>query len=195
MKTIKVLTVLILISLFLSSCNNDDTLESPPANLGIYTLKSFQSNVAMDLDYDGVASVDFKEELQLWWFTFPNRSRLYHLEILPSPRDGKYLLITDGMPRDDHDDRYPDPHSRFKQADGIHALFIRNNEIISYEFQEPFVDRFDPNVALGQQRPYFIQFDSDHEITMKLTQYFYDYISDEWIQVDLLAKFDKIIPQ
>jgi hypothetical protein len=99
------------------------------------------------------------------------------------------------MPRDDNDDADPDPSFRFREADGIHVLGIRNNEIISYEFQEPFVDHFDPNTALGQQRPYFIQFDSYHEITMKSTQYFYDYISDEWIQVDLLAKFDKIIPQ
>lgn len=195
MKILKTLTTLLLCNLLLLSCNKNDDIEPLPANLGNYTLKSFQSNVAMDLDYDGVASSDFKEELQLWWFTFPNRNRLYHLEIMPSLYEGKYLLLTEGMPRDDHDYTDPDPSFRFKPADGIHTLEIRDDEIISYEFQEPFVDSFVPNAALGQQRPYLIQFDSDHEITMKITQHFYNYITDEWMPVDLEAKFDKIIEQ
>jgi hypothetical protein len=192
MKHLKIIIAIALCSLFLVSCGNDDNVVTLPPNLGIYELQSLESDVAMDLDYDGLAAKDFKQELQLWWFSIPYRQQYAPLAIYKSDTNGRYLVRTLGMPRDDHDENDPDPSFRFKPADGIHSLFIENGEIVSFEVQEPFVNYHDPNDVLGQQRPYLIQFDSDNEVTMKLTQYFYDYTIDEWTQVNLVAKFDKI---
>jgi hypothetical protein len=192
MKHLKIIIAIALCSLFLVSCGNDDNVVTLPPNLGIYELQSLESDVAMDLDYDGLAATDFKQELQLWWFSIPYRQQYAPLAIYKSDTNGRYLVRTLGMPRDDHDENDPDPSFRFKPADGIHSLFIENGEIVSFEVQEPFVNYHDPNDVLGQQRPYLIQFDSDNEVTMKLTQYFYDYTIDEWTQVNLVAKFDKI---
>lgn len=188
----KTLLIFIVSTLFFLSCSKEDAIKKLPANLGDYSLKSLVSDTAMDLDYDGVARTDFKEELQLWWFSIPFRQSLIPFELKKSSVEGRYLVLTEGLPRDDHDWYDPDPSFRFKPADGIHSLYIENGEIISFEFQEPFVDNLDPNAALGQQRPYLIQFDSDSEVTMKFTQYFYDYITDEWIPVDLVARFEKV---
>jgi hypothetical protein len=192
MKNLKIIISVALINLFFVSCNDDDTIESLPKNLGVYELQSLESNKEIDLDYDGVASTDFKHELQLLWFSVPFRQQLHHLELLESETKGKYWLRTDGIPRDDYNGPYQDFNVRFKFEGRSSYVYIENGEIVSFEELEPYLDPLDPDDILGKPRPYSINFDTDDNITMEMTQYFYDIQLEEWTQVNLVAKFDKI---
>jgi hypothetical protein len=192
MSNVKIIMVIILTNLFIVSCNDNDNIEPLPANLGIYELQSLKSNIAMDLDYDGFDSTDFKQELQLWWFSIPQRQTYDHVKLLESNINGKYWVRTLGIPRDDHDDNDPDPSFRFKPDARTHYLYIENGQIVSFEEQKPSFDPFDPDDILGKARPYLLSFDTETKITMEMTQYFYDYRINEWTQVSLVAKFDKI---
>ncbi|WP_298951929.1 hypothetical protein [uncultured Nonlabens sp.] len=191
MNNIKLIAVIIISHLFFVSCNDDDNIETLPANLGIYELQSLESSIEMDLDYDGIASTDFKEELQLLWFSFPFRQEHHHLELYESQTKGKYWLETEGMPRDDYNGFHQDLNYRFKPQGRTHSLFIENEEIVSFVEDEPYFNHLDPTDILGQSRPYLIEFDTSDKITMELTQHFYDHMIDEWIEVSLIAKFNK----
>ena len=59
--------IYLLFLLLICSCEQDDDIPKTHPNLGEYNLISLKSNIALDLNYDGIQSTDFKQELSMYY--------------------------------------------------------------------------------------------------------------------------------
>jgi hypothetical protein len=189
MKTIIRLFCLIFLT---ASCSSDNETIVDHPNLGDYDLHSFTSNVAMDLDYDGIESTDFKAELD--WLYFNNRLLNTSLPmVIRNAHHHNYddieVLVANnmGMPRDDYHPLSPHINVRFKGDDRVKLLEIKENEVLNIFYPDSSPDH---EINLPDVNSFVLN--DNNTVTVDMSQRFFDLLEDEWKQVELVAVYKKI---
>lgn len=181
----------IFILFVLNSCNNEED-ENPHPNLGNYKLNSLTSNVAIDLNYDDIATKDFKEELSIY-FLGPSKPR-NALELVASYEKSRWFFYL-GIPKDsDYPDRIDDIALNLRYGVGDYSKNIVLNN------GKPKIMHFFNNNIKGDSTwlvnnkypyPYKMVLNNDNKVTINVAQKFYDLFKEEWIFVDLVGVFEK----
>lgn len=190
MKT-SILQYLILLFI-ISSCNSDDDIIAPHPNLGEYRLISLSSDIALDLNYDGTQSSDFKKELEFYW-DYPTNPQ-YGLELLTSSGGLDKWIVRMNLPADYHNPDFPLSNKRFGYSDYSKTATIKNDTVYfikhtlsneSYQDSIWFVD------TEKYPYPYKIDFINSSTTKIKVVQKFYDLEANEWITAYLDAFYQK----
>lgn len=189
-----VITVIATSGLFFTGCSTDDS-KPPHANLGDYKIVSLTSSDSIDLDYDGIASTDFLEELKRYWFENSfTRVGTIHLRLLHyrelSANEISFRLPS--IPRDSYHIDHVSLDYRFKWDDGTKIITVSpdGTNVINYHTPSPDIDR--PEYIWAVPIPQSIVFNDANTVTVVTKQRFYDHLSQEWIPVELTGVFTRI---
>ncbi len=186
--------IVVLFLAFIVACGKEE-LESPVTPyLGYYKVTSFTSNVAMDINQDGVAEYDFLKELAESWFE--NNLSVHgdhHISIRSSTRnDNELWLKSFGMPRDTYRSMLPYLHMRMGPEDTQKSLFLKDGQVVSFDIQEPPNDLDRPEYGEAYPRYTSFKFLDTNTLETKMNQKFFDEEEEVWKDVSLIAVFSKI---
>ncbi len=191
-RVLKVIVVLILDSTI--GCGKEDVESSVFPYMGYYKVTSFTSDIAMDINQDGVAEYDFVSELDKAWFENDmNMMGEHRISIRSSSQGADVLsLLSNGMPFDTYRPNLPYLYMRFDPEGTSKYLTIENSQVISFDVQEPPNDRDRPEYAKAFPRYTSFKFLDANTLETKMDQKFYDEEEEVWKDVCLIAIFKKI---
>jgi hypothetical protein len=191
-KVLKVIVTSFLIGIV--ACGKEEVEAPPSPYLGYWEVTSFTSDVAMDINQDGVAEYDFLKELAESWFENNlSVSGEHHISIRSSTRYTDVLWLSCyGMPRDTYAPRLPTLHMRMGPEDTQKSLTIKDGQVVSFEVQEPPIDIDRPEHAEAFPRYTSIKFLDENTLETRMDQKFYDEGEEVWKDVSLIAVFAKI---
>ncbi|MDR5591094.1 hypothetical protein [Christiangramia sp. SM2212] len=191
-KVLKVILVSFLIGIV--ACGKEEIEPPPSPYLGYWEVTSFTSDVAMDINQDGVVEYDFLKELAESWFE--NNLSVHgehHISIRQSTRNTDILWLRSfGMPVDTYRPRLPTLHMRMGPEDTQKSLTIKDGQVVSFDIQEPPFDMDLPEHAEAFPRYTSIKFLDENTLETKMNQRFYDEEVEVWKDVSLIAVFSKI---
>jgi hypothetical protein len=176
--------------LLLFSCNNDDNIIELHPNLGTYKLVSLTSNIAMDLNFDTVASKDFKSELDIYFLG--RRKPRHALELVESTTANEAFFYL-GIPRDGYHPWQTYIEQRFGVGDYSKSLiFINEMPEIRHTFSNISFPRDSAWIVNDRNPyPYEVVFNNDQKTTIKVVQKFYDITDENWVITNLVGVFEK----
>jgi hypothetical protein len=200
MNYVKSFVLTLIISICCTSCSEENDLDYLHPNIGYYEVVSLESNTCMDLDYDAICSTNFRAELGEYWFDSGRSFGTVPLQIVNADHlnydnvDVLYLELL-GMPRDDYNPINENLGVRFKgfvKQNFIHTT--RDNGILFIESGR------DQNLQLQYSQEFLqrlpvinnFNFDDKNNVTLQISQHFYNYRDDRWQEVELVAKFSRI---
>lgn len=188
----KVILAFFLIGIF--SCEKED-VEPPESHyLGYYKVISLTSDVAMDINQDGIAENNFVKELDKAWFENDmNMMGEHHISIHSSSQGADVLWVrSNGMPFDTYRPNLPYLFMRFGHEGTAKYLTIKDSKVVSFEVQEPPNDIDRPEYAEAFPRYTSFKFLDTTTLETRMDQKFYDEEEEMWKDVSLIAVFSKI---
>ena len=189
---LKVILVFILIGVI--GCEKEEVEPSVSPYLGYYKVTSFTSDVALDINQDGVAEYDFIKELDKAWFDNDmNMMGEHHISILSSSQGTDVLWVrSNGMPFDTYRPNLPYLFMRFGPESTAKYLTIKEDQVVSFEVQEAPSDIDRPEYAEAFPRYTSFKFLDANNLKIRMDQKFYDEDYEAWKDVSLIAVFSKI---
>ncbi|MDR5591093.1 hypothetical protein [Christiangramia sp. SM2212] len=190
-------TLKIIVSFFLIGivgCGKEDVEPPESPYLGYYKVISFTSDVAIDINQDGVAEYDFVKELDKAWFENDmNMMGEHHISIRSSSHGADVLWVrSNGMPFDSYRPNLPYLFMRFGPEGTAKYLTIEDGQVVSFETQEAPTDIDRPEYAEAFPRYTSFQFLDANTLETKMNQKFYDEEKEVWKDVSLIAVLSKI---
>lgn len=182
--------ILFLISIFtLFSCNSDEDI---PTNqyLGNYKLTALTSNIPLDLNFDNIATTNFKNELSIYFLG--SSKPLHELQFVQTNvRKEWYFRL--GLPKDNY---HPDQNfieQRFGTGDYSKSVVFNNNTpTIIHNYSDLFVADSIWLIENKYPYPYELNFYNNNKATIKIKQKFYDNSNMEWVETELIAEYEKL---
>ena len=189
---LKVIVAFFLIGIF--GCGREDVEPAESPYLGYYKVISFTSDVAMDINQDGIAEYNFVKELDKAWFENDmNMMGEHHISIHSSSQGADVLWVrSNGMPFDTYRPNLPYLFMRFGPEGTGKYLTIKDGQVVSFEVQEPPNDIDRPEYAEAFPRYTSFKFLDATTLETRMDQKFYDEEEEEWKDVSLKAVFSKI---
>jgi hypothetical protein len=182
--------ILYLISVFsLLSCDSDDNI---PENqyLGNYKLTALTSNIPLDLNFDNSATINFKNELNVYFLG--NSKPLHDLQFVQSNTPNEWFFRL-GLPKDNY---HPDQiflEQRYGTGDYSKSLHLNNNIFsIKNNYSDLFVADSIWLIENKYPYPYELNFSDNNKAIIKIKQKFYDNINLVWVETDLIAEYEKL---
>ncbi|KQS53289.1 MAG: hypothetical protein DCE86_18215 [Flavobacteriaceae bacterium] len=176
-------------TLILFSCNSDDLI---PVNqyLGNYKLTALTSNIPLDLNYDNIATLNFKNELNIYFLG--NRKPLHDLQFVKSSVSNEWFLRL-GLPKDNYNPEQTIIELRYGTGDYSKSIIFDNNTpTIIHNYSDLFVADSLWLVNNKYPYPYQLNFYDNNKVTIKIKQKFYNNINSEWVVSELIAKYEKL---
>lgn len=185
-----------LILLSFTACEKEEAVKKKLPYVGYWKLESFTSNVAIDLNEDGIAERDFKNEIDYFFGrNYGIQGRDHVIEIFESYDDNSRLyILSPHMPIDAFRPfPYDNPRViRFRGDYTWKTLYFENNELIRFEQANPFNEPDSPGAREAWAKYTSYNFIDDNNVEILIDQKFYDVSIDEWTAVKIVAVFSKI---
>lgn len=185
-----------LIVLSFTACEKEEAIKKESPYVGYWKLESLTSNVPIDLNEDGIAERDFKNEL---YYFFEIDSRMIgqdlNIEIWESfSINNRLNLTTWHMPVDAF---RPFPYDnpimiRWKGDYTWKTLDFENDQLIRFEQENPWNEPDSPGARQAWPKYTSYNFIDDNNLEILIDQKFYDVSIDEWTAVKMVAIFSKI---
>lgn len=180
-----------LIVLSFTACEKEEAIKKESPYVGFWKLESLTSNVAIDLNEDGIAERDFKNEIDSFFgrnYGIPGRDHV--IEIFQSYSDNNKLqILTPHMPIDDF---RPSAITRFRGDYVWKTLYFENNQLIRFEQANPYNEPDSPGAKEAWAKYTSYNFIDDNNLEILIVQKFYDVSIGEWTAVKIVAVFSKI---
>lgn len=183
---------LIVLAMFVSCSKNNGLILHP--NAGTYKLISLVSNTSLDLNFDNIKSIDFQRELNVY-FNDPFAPS-YDLQIKdPIYDDENKLYFRLDLPSHLY---HPDTQilrNFFGSGDYSKSIIVDGDKFVSITHhlwdssETPAQEIIDGNYPY----PYHLEFNSDIKVTVYVKQNFFDLEKDEWVLVELVGVFEKVL--
>jgi hypothetical protein len=175
--------------LILFSCNSDENI-TENQYLGNYKLINLTSNIPIDLNFDNIATTNFKNELNIYFLG--NSKPLHDLQFVKFSLSNEWFFRL-GLPKDNY---HPDQNfieQRYGTGDYSKSVLLNNNTVsIIHNYSDLFVVDSTWLVENKYPYPYKVDFYDNNKVIIKIKQKFFDNINGEWVDIELIGNYERL---
>ncbi len=184
---------LLLLCLIILSCDSDDneSINDPGIEniVGFYTIQSFESDLAVDLNGDGISSTDLKSEINDFFY--------YDLEIRPNIEgQTRVQLISFILPATNlrfQNPSYPNGYTSFTSNVYLSMYKLVDNQILLESNSFNAYDYVDgENRITTLKVDSFIEVLGNNSLAISMTEDYYDYSTAQWQSLNIDVVYEKL---
>ncbi|SFU45664.1 hypothetical protein SAMN05216480_10455 [Pustulibacterium marinum] len=184
--------VALLATVAFTSCSSDDDAveESISAYAGKYQIVSFESDIAVDLNKDNVASYELVDEINSFNFS--------ELEVRPyGDIDNKAKLLCFGLPKMYMTFEYPSEPEGYAQFSSYGFVTMYEFDVATNTFlmenhsytEQAYIDNVESNREVTFTSD-LVVVDATH-LQTSIAKEYYDFITQEWVMLHINVLFEK----